>query len=122
MILADLGGGTIDYVTYHPLKNVSGTFDLRECIGGQGAKSGSAFIDQIFHDWTEAKFGASFLALSPNKFGPNSHFMRQFEGFKQSFGEKKLPANYEYFMLLPMANCPKSANYNPDDFEVKLIA
>lgn len=94
MVEADLGGDTIDYITYHAVKIVSGTFDLRECVPGQGAQSGSVFIDQNFYDWAELKLGAPFLALSSNNVGPNFYFMRQFEGFKQDFGAKKLPAEH----------------------------
>ncbi|QDS69872.1 hypothetical protein FKW77_000512 [Venturia effusa] len=121
-IMMDLGGGTIDYITYHVLRNVSGPPDLDECTGGQGAKSGSVFVDQNFHDWAEATLGAPFLALPPSKVGPNSHFMRQFEDIKQSFGTKKVPKNHIYRILLPMPTCLNSNNYDAAEYEIKFTS
>ncbi|QDS74479.1 hypothetical protein FKW77_006828 [Venturia effusa] len=55
VILGDLGGGTIDFVTYYIADNTTNT-ELRELVPGQGAKSGSIFVNQAFYEWACNKF------------------------------------------------------------------
>lgn len=84
---------------------------------GQGAKCGSIFINQAFYEWAAERLGAPFLALSLDKLGPGSVFIKSFEEYKHTFGQEDLPDNHTFGVPLNM-NCEKSPYWNPDDSEV----
>jgi len=84
VLVCDCGGGTVDITTY-VVEQVSPILKLEEACVGVGGKCGGTYIDRNLYELLERRFGKAFTSLPPDRNGPGSPFMQQFESKKKSF-------------------------------------
>lgn len=82
-----------------------------------GGKCGSTYIDRLFINWMEERFGAAYTRLAWAKRGPSSTFMNNFEGIKQDFGST---TSKSYEMHLVMQGVSDSDHYDTSEWNVKI--
>ncbi|OCL13732.1 hsp70-like protein [Glonium stellatum] len=100
VLVCDCGGGTVDITTY-VVEKVAPTLKLREACVGVGGKCGGTYIDRNLHKLMTTRFGTAFTSLPPERTGPGSTFMQQFESKKRSFSStapSKRPAKLRLIM------------------------
>ncbi|ERF72261.1 hypothetical protein EPUS_02148 [Endocarpon pusillum Z07020] len=85
IIIVDLGGGTVDLVSYKILKLEP--LQLEELCVGIGAKAGSTCVDRALHKLMRDRYGKAFSSLPAMKIGPGSKFMEDFETIKRDFDD-----------------------------------
>jgi hypothetical protein len=100
--VVDIGGGTVDLVTYRIIKLQP--LQLEEaCVGegkkchlrsrrlltsAAGAKIGGTAIDRALHELMYKRFDAAFMNLPSEKKGAGSNFLKSFEEVKRNFKGK----------------------------------
>ncbi|ETI26304.1 hypothetical protein G647_03081 [Cladophialophora carrionii CBS 160.54] len=86
VMVVDMGGGTVDLVTYRIIKLQP--LQLEEACVGQGAKIGGTAIDRALHELMLKRFDAAFMNLPSEKKGAGSTFLKSFEVVKRNFKGK----------------------------------
>lgn len=129
--MADLGGGTIDLVSYKILRMEpiqleelcvgvgkcsppSSGMSLIHCISG--AKSGGTSIDRALHALMRHRYGDAFSSMPLTKIGPGSKFMEDFETIKRDFDGQD--SNQTFEIHLKMRDLDRNDRSVPQyDFE-----
>jgi hypothetical protein len=95
---------------------------LEEACVGEGGKSGGTSLDRSLHALMEARFGAAFLSLPPQKTGASSTFMKDFEKIKRNFeGEEKAKKDAEIPLKMKMLNPADKAIHEIYDFDEDMV-
>lgn len=113
ILICDCGGGTVDIITYL-VNQTSPVFKFEELLVGIGGKCGSTFIDRNFQRWMARTFKSAWENLKPEKKGPGSRLMRDFEVTKRDFGTQgTLDKRFEIEFVIP--NASDSEHYDADE-------
>ncbi|OCT48830.1 hsp70-like protein [Cladophialophora carrionii] len=124
VMVVDMGGGTVDLVTYHIIKLQP--LQLEEACVGQGAKIGGTAIDRALHELMLKRFDAAFMNLPSEKKGAGSDFLKGFEDIKRNFKGKD-KSRKVLRIPLKMNKLDKESDvvrqyYDEDDDMVKLAS
>ncbi|KAF2462663.1 uncharacterized protein BDR25DRAFT_320566 [Lindgomyces ingoldianus] len=84
ILVCDCGGGTVDITTY-TIEEVSPRLKLKESCVGVGGKCGGTYVDRNLYRLLTERYGSAFTSLPPERTGPGSRFMQQFESKKKNF-------------------------------------
>ncbi|KAH7324857.1 hsp70-like protein [Stachybotrys elegans] len=122
VMVADLGGGTVD-ITCYKVSQKSPSLELEELCVGAGGKCGGTFVDRNLHRLMANRFGNAFTSLDAQMIGPGSQFMDQFELKKRDFS-MKTPSRRALRLTLPMKNLKvteETKKYYEDNFNYVLL-
>lgn len=72
-------------MTTYTLERFYPKVQLVEACVGIGGKCGGTYIDRNLHALLLRRFGKAFSNLKPERIGPGSRFMREFEAAKRAF-------------------------------------
>ncbi|EXJ56682.1 hypothetical protein A1O7_07026 [Cladophialophora yegresii CBS 114405] len=124
VMVVDMGGGTVDLVTYRIIK--SQPLQLEEACVGQGKNIGGTAIDRAFHELTLKRFDAAFMNLPSEKTGAGSTFLKGFEDIKRNFKGKDKSRKFLRIPLkmnkLDMDSDAVRQYYDSDEDMVKLTS
>ncbi|CEJ55734.1 hypothetical protein PMG11_01972 [Penicillium brasilianum] len=115
ILICDCGGGTVDIITYL-VNQASPVFKFEELLVGIGGKCGSTFIDRNFQRWMARTFKSAWENLKPEKKGPGSRLMRDFEAAKRDFGTQgTLDKDKRYEIEFVIPNASDFEHYDADE-------
>jgi hypothetical protein len=107
ILVCDCGSTSTDLNSYTVRKRYP-YLKLEECMDGMGVKVGTLSIVRNFSAWMQEKFGTAFTMLPPQRTGPGSCFIDNFEDLITSDFEGD--QRKKYYLRLGMS-APRSARY-----------
>ncbi|ORY17909.1 hsp70-like protein [Clohesyomyces aquaticus] len=111
VLVCDCGGGTVDLIAY-VIEEIKPRLITKEACVGVGGKCGGTYIDRNLYKLFKERYGSAFTSLPPERTGPGSRFMQQFESKKKSF--TRVPASRRPIKLeLIMSELDNSSTETP---------
>ena len=80
---------TFKNVRFRRTKSSRGVVFEQQLTDMAGGKCGGTYIDRNLHKLLAQRFGRAFTSLPPERIGPGSRFMNEFESKKRNFGDSR---------------------------------